>query len=661
MAQRDFYADDRSAMVTFQLARRGIATPAVLDAMKAVPREAFIPEDLREFAYEDSPLPIAEEQTISQPFIVARMIELAGLDPSDTVLEVGAGSGYAAAVMGKIADKVYAIERHKALAEQARKVIEKLDYGNVRIVHGDGTNGLPGEAPFDAIIVSAGGDIPAALKDQLAVGGCLIIPLSVDGHQVLTEIRRIDEDEYETIEHDAVRFVPLVADPDKPGHVQPGHKTPTATRPGHSAPDLASVMAEAAEPFDTHDDLARMAERFADRKVVCLGESTHGTSEFYSARAAITEHLVREHGFNIVAVEADWPDAAIYDKAIREGAGERQHAAEPFARFPRWMWRNEETRAMVRRLREINRGREETYQAGFYGLDVYSLCASIEAVIEFLEGEDSDLAEAARERYGCLTPYCSEPGSYARMRIGDGFRKCEDRVVSVLTELLKERVENGEGLFDAEQNARIVKEAEKYYRIMYYGDANSWNLRDSHMADTLDRLLEHRGPDAKAIVWAHNSHIGDASQTEMGWIRGEHNIGQLVREKYGDDCALIGFSTHEGEVAAADDWDGRMRVKTVRPALEDAHEDHAFRTGIGRFLLDLGALDETQRQRLSEPKLQRAIGVIYRPETERASHYFRASLASQFDAWVWFAVTRAVEAKSASPAEGEDETWPFAV
>lgn len=661
MAQRDFYADDRSAMVTFQLARRGIAMPAVLDAMKEVPREEFIPEDLHEFAYEDSPLPIAEEQTISQPYIVARMIELAGLERSDKVLEVGAGSGYAAAVMGKIANQVHAIERHKALAEQAKRTIEKIGYGNVHIVHGDGTKGLPGEAPFDAIIVSAGGDLPPALKDQLAVGGRIIIPLAVNGHQLLTEIHRIDEDQFEIIDHEAVRFVPLVPEEDRPGHVQRGHKTPTAARPGHSAPDLAGVMAEAAEPFDTNEDLARMVERFADRKVVCLGESTHGTSEFYSARAAITEKLVRDHGFNIVAVEADWPDAALYDKLIRPGAKERQHADEPFTRFPRWMWRNEETWALLRQLREINRGRDQKYQAGFYGLDVYSLCASIEAVIAYLEDEDADLAKTAKERYGCLTPYCSDPGSYARMRIGDGFRGCEDKVVSVLTELLKERVEDGEGLFDAEQNARIVKEAEKYYRNMYYGDADSWNLRDSHMFDTLERLLEHRGPDAKAIVWAHNSHIGDASKTEMGWIRDEHNIGQLVREKYGDDCALIGFSTHEGEVAAADDWDGEMKVKTVRPALEDAHEDHAFRTQIPRFLLDLESADGGHRQMLAEPKLQRAIGVIYRPETERASHYFRANLAEQFDAWVWFAVTKAVDAKSAHPKQGADETWPFGV
>jgi len=416
MARTDMYADDRSAMVTFQLARRGIAMEAVLDAMREVPREEFIPEDLHEFAYEDSPLPIGSEQTISQPYIVARMIELAGLERKDKVLEVGAGSGYAAAVMGKIANQVHAIERHEALAEQAKKAIGKIGYGNVHIIQGDGTKGLPGEAPFDAIIVSAGGELPSALKEQVAVGGRIIIPLATNGDMMLTEIHRTDADQYEVIDHEAVRFVPLVADAQGNAQFDQGRKTPTAGRPGHRPPDLAGGMAEAGEPFETYEDLAEMVDRFAGRKVICLGESTHGTKEFYEARAAITQRLVREHGYNVIAVEADWPDAAIYDKAIRTEAGERQHAEEPFTRFPRWMWRNEETWAMLHRLREINRARDPGHQAGFYGLDVYSLCASIEAVLAYLKEHDRDAARAARERYGCLTPYCAEPGAYAGQR-----------------------------------------------------------------------------------------------------------------------------------------------------------------------------------------------------------------------------------------------------
>lgn len=243
------------------------------------------------------------------------------------------------------------------------------------------------------------------------------------------------------------------------------------------------------------------------------------------------------------------------------------------------------------------------------------------------------------------------------MRMGDGYERCEDEVARVLTELLHQRLD-GEALFDAEQNAHIVAGAEAYYRTMYYGRADSWNLRDQHMADTLNRLMEQRGPNAKAVVWAHNSHIGDASASEMGWSRGEHNLGQLVRERYGDESALIGFSTHDGEVAAADDWDGAMQVKRIRPALNNSIEDVAHQTGHERFLIDLSRLDRGQRALLSQPRLQRAIGVVYRPDTERASHYFNADLPGQFDAWVWFRTTRAVNARSATPRPGEDDLFP---
>jgi len=655
MPAKDRFQTERSAMVTFHLARRGIEDEPVLKAMGTVPRERFIPEDLREFAYEDAPLPIAAGQTISQPYIVAEMIALARLGPGDVALEVGAGSGYAAAVMSRIADQVYAIERHKALAQGARRVLTEIGYDNVEIIHADGTKGLPEHAPFDAIIVSAGGELPEILTDQLAPGGRLVIPLDAEDGQVLTVLEKDDEGQITTTEHGLVRFVPLI--PDEPGGGGGGAPfLSRSRRPSRDRSKPADVLAAHAERFETHEDLAALAERFADRRVICLGESTHGTSEFYTARAAITQRLVADHGFTIVAVEADWPDAKYYDRAIRTVA-EGRPADEPFIRFPRWMWRNEETWDLLRALRDLNADRPAERQAGFYGLDVYSLAASLEAVLGFLDARDPAAAEAARERYACLTPYCADPAAYGRMRQGDGYQRCEDEVARVLTELLEKRLD-GEALFDAEQNAHTVAGAEAYYRTMYYGRAESWNLRDQHMADTLDRLMEQRGPNAKAVVWAHNSHIGDASASEMGWSRGEHNLGQLVRARYGAKSALIGFSTHDGEVAAADDWDGAMQVKRIRPALSHSIEDVAHQTGQARFLIDLSQLDRGQRAILSQPRLQRAIGVVYRPDTERASHYFNADLAGQFDAWVWFRTTRAVNARSATPRPGEDDLFP---
>ena len=301
---------------------------------------------------------------------------------------------------------------------------------------------------------------------------------------------------------------------------------------------LSHLIAEAAEPFGDLDELAELAERFAHKRVVLLGEATHGTAEFYDARAAITALLVEKHGFNIVAVEADWPDAAVYDAYVR-GLPRPNVPRAAFTRFPTWMWRNGEVAAFLNRLKAINEEiADPDRKCGFYGLDVYSLSASIEAVLTYLDKVDPATARIARERYGCLAPWRSDPVRYGRMALSRGYAVCEKPVTEALLDLLKKRldylIKDGEAFFDAEQNARIVAAAEQYYRVMYYGDAVSWNLRDQHMFDTLERLLAHRGPGSKAVVWAHNSHIGDAEFTEMGQVRGEHNIGQLARARFGD-------------------------------------------------------------------------------------------------------------------------------
>jgi erythromycin esterase-like protein len=401
---------------------------------------------------------------------------------------------------------------------------------------------------------------------------------------------------------------------------------------------------------------------FGDARVVLLGEATHGTSEFYRARAVITRELIRHHGFTIVAVEADWPDAARIDRYVRH------HAPSPargrsFARFPGWMWRNVEVTEFADWLRAHNESRAPDSRASFHGLDVYSLGASIEAVLEYLQRVDPESAKIARQRYGCLTPWHEEPAGYGRAVLRGGKDSCEDEVAAQLADLLNKRLaymrEDGEAFFDAAQNARIVRAAEQYYRIMYRGARESWNLRDRHMFDTLQALLASRGLDSKAVVWAHNSHIGNAAATAMGW-QGEFNIGELCRTAHGDDAVLIGFGTDRGTVAAASEWDLPMEVMNVRPARPDSYE-YAFRkTGIARSLT---SWREPERRGLAdtlrESMLERAIGVIYRPESERLSHYFEAVLAEQFDAYVWFEETRAVTPLPAERPQGVPETYPF--
>ncbi|HEY6670662.1 MAG TPA: protein-L-isoaspartate(D-aspartate) O-methyltransferase, partial [Methyloceanibacter sp.] len=360
-APQDQHARDRAIMVAHHLEARGISDPIVLAAMGEVPREAFVSEPLAAFAYEDSALPIEAGQTISQPYIVARMIELLELQHGDKVLEIGAGSGYAAAVLSRIASKVYAIERHKELADQARARLKALGYDNVEVICADGTKGLPDQAPFDAILVSAGGPkVPETLKQQLAIGGRLVIPVGRDVHQTLLLVRRLDEDTFEEEDHGAVAFVPLIG---AEGWVDSAQaKTATqidahtsgfadgllipAQRARAIRTKVSHLIAEAAEPFGDLDELASLAERFADKRVVLLGEATHGTAEFYDARAAITEMLVAKHGFTIVAVEADWPDAAVYDSYVR-GLPRPKVPKAAFTRFPTWMWRNGEVAAFL--------------------------------------------------------------------------------------------------------------------------------------------------------------------------------------------------------------------------------------------------------------------------------------------------------------------------
>jgi erythromycin esterase-like protein len=328
------------------------------------------------------------------------------------------------------------------------------------------------------------------------------------------------------------------------------------------------------------------------------------------------------------------------------------------------MWRNREVAVFVDWLRDYNGGiDEEERKAGFYGLDLYSLGSSIEAVLNYLDKTDPEAAKVARQRYGCLTPWEKDPAVYGRVALTRGFEQCEAAVLKQLREMLEKGTEylsrDPVRYFEAAQNARLIANAERYYRVMYRGSRESWNLRDTHMFETLEALFAARGPQSKAVVWAHNSHVGNAAGTEMG-MRGEINIGQLCREKYGRAAAIIGFGTDHGTVAAASDWDGPLEIMTVRPSQEDSYERLCHESRVPPFLLDFRR-DENDavREALSRMRLERAIGVIYRPDSELLSHYFDAVLPEQFDAYIWFDETKAVTPLTADAGHGMPETYPF--
>jgi erythromycin esterase-like protein/predicted phosphoribosyltransferase len=391
-----------------------------------------------------------------------------------------------------------------------------------------------------------------------------------------------------------------------------------------------------------------------DARVVLLGEATHGTHEFYRERAFITRRLITEMGFSAVAVEADWPDAYRINRYVRGTSADEEavQALADFGRFPTWMWRNADVLDFIGWLRTHNETQPPDTRAGFYGLDLYSLRASMQAVLAYLEKVDPEAARRARHRYGCFDQFGEEMQEYG-YAAGFGLHpSCEREVVTQLLELHRQRAEYArrdgrvaaDEFFYAEQNARLVRNAEEYYRTMFRGRADSWNLRDRHMGDTLGellRFLDRSRSGARIVVWAHNSHLGDARATQMG-EGGELNVGQLVREQYGASAVLVGFTTFTGTVTAASEWDGPAHRKHVRTALAGSYERLFHEAQIPRFLLPLRN-DLQLASALATPRLERAIGVLYLPETERASHYFYARLPEQFDFVLHFDETRAVE------------------
>lgn len=406
----------------------------------------------------------------------------------------------------------------------------------------------------------------------------------------------------------------------------------------------------------THDDYDSLMELIGDASFVLLGEASHGTHEFYRERAHITQRLIAEKGFTAVAVEADWPDAYRVNRYVRSQGDDidSRQALAGFKRFPTWMWRNTDVVDFIEWLRNYNGSLSHQVPAvGFYGLDLYSLFTSIDEVLKYLGKVDPEAERHARARYACFDHFEEDSQRYG-YAAGFGLSaSCEKEVVSQLRDLQAHAAdylqhdapETADAFFYAQQNARLVKNAEAYYRTMFRGRISSWNLRDRHMAETLDALAQHlshtTGRPARVVVWEHNSHIGDARATEAG-AQGEWNVGQLARERYGDEARLIGFTTYQGTVTAASDWDAPAERKRVRPALAGSYEEAFHHTGLSHFMLPLREKNPAA-EALSDRRLQRAIGVIYLPESERRSHYFYARLPQQFDAVLHFDETHAVE------------------
>ncbi|HEX3873034.1 MAG TPA: erythromycin esterase family protein [Solirubrobacteraceae bacterium] len=408
----------------------------------------------------------------------------------------------------------------------------------------------------------------------------------------------------------------------------------------------AAVRRLTGSPVD-HDALV---ESIGDARFVLIGDATHGSHELYAERARITRWLVARCGFRAVAVEADWPDAQRVNAYVSGRGPDRDagSALGDFARFPRWMWRNTVVRDFVEWLRRHNDARAPDQRTGFYGLDLYSLTASIEAVVTYLDRTDPAAAGRARARYACFDHVGAQGQRYAEAVAEDSSRSCEEEAVAQVVEMLRGGVlrtghDITDDVFDASQNARLVRDAERYSRALSHGRAASWNLRDEHMADTVEALAVHLGgrrAPARIVVWAHNSHVGDARATETA-ERGEHSVCALLRDRHPGEVIALGLTTAQGTVTAAADWGAPAQTMRLRAPLDGSVEQLLHETGTESMLVPLGRhlVDE----RLRETWLERAVGAVYRPEAELFCHYMRVRPAERYDAVIHIDRTHALE------------------
>jgi erythromycin esterase-like protein len=440
--------------------------------------------------------------------------------------------------------------------------------------------------------------------------------------------------------------------------------SPTSTE---VTPALVDRLREAARPLGNPADLDPLMERIGDAHYVLLGEASHGTSEYYTWRARLSRRLIEEKGFSFIAVEGDWPDCYRVNRYVKgwpDSGTSAREVLDAYERWPTWMWANEEIVELAEWLRGYNNRRLEGEKVGFYGIDVYSLWDSLDAVSSYLERVDPAAAEAARQAYACFEPYWEDEQQYALATTSLVPKSCEDEAVAMLRELCERastcREEDPEAFFNAEQNALVAKNAELYYRTMVGGGSASWNIRDTHMTDTLDRLMQHHGPDSRCVVWEHNTHIGDARATDMS-SEGMVNVGQLVRERHGvEDVVLVGFASHRGSVIAGRHWGAQMERMQAPPARTGSYEDALHAAGEDDKLLifsevaDLGPL--------LDPRGHRAIGVVYHPDRERYGNYVPSVLPLRYDALLYLDETHALHPLHLEPEPtGEAQTFPTGV
>lgn len=616
-----------------QLKDKGISNTLLLEAFQDIPEAFFLSENLHPYFYEDVRIEKAIEKTEPRVIVVARMLEQLQVKEEEKILITGVDSVYILAALSKIYKEVYAVETTKTYSDWALEILKNIDITNVHIKTGKLENGWKEKAPFNAILSATEfKEIPSSIKKQLKIGAKLLAPVGPDwAHVMLETIERISETDYITKALRDNYFIP------KPKLIP---KIGTEVYPDN---DIIDEIGISSIPFKTIKKfpIDGLLERIGDARVVLLGEASHGTSEFYTARQEITKALIEKKGFNLVCAEADWSDAEQINNYVRN-----QYQSQdwmPFARFPEWMWKNKEVLDFVEWLKKYNSKRNNTI--GFYGLDLYGLENSIDLVINYLQDIDPKLATLAKLRYSCIMPYMSNPTVYGKLVKNKKLESCEKVVLKMLFDLLKnkKKLNHSQAYFYAYQNATVVVDAERYYKAMYYGSAESWNLRDFHMFYTLKSLLDYYGKESKAVVWAHNSHIGNALATEM-YARGEINIGHLCKEHFGSKSYNIGFGTHTGTVAAAKNWGEAMRVMPINNSVSESYEQLCHKTNVTNFTLPLREEHSEKKLRdfLSTPRLQRAIGVVYRPKTELMSHYFQAVLPSQYDEYIWFNKTKAI-------------------
>lgn len=616
-----------------QLKDKGIKNQLLLDAFKNIPTTLFLSKELYPYTFANTTIEDEIIKVEPRIFAVAKMLENLKIKKGDKILAIGLDSVYVMAILSRICKEVYTVEPNEAYAEWALEVLKNINITNVFIAVGDNKQGWKENAPFDSILITSEfEEVSTQLKKQLKIGGRLLIPIGPDWAHIIFEIiERVSETDYNVKKLKDNFFIP-----------NPKILPEIGTQ-DFPEKEIVDEINKRAHPFSSIKEypIDKLLERIGDAQVVLLGEASHGTSEFYLTRQEITKALIEKKGFNFVCAEADWSDAEQINAYVKNQQTQKDWI--PFTRFPQWMWKNKEVLNFVEWLKEYNALNKN--KTGFYGLDLYGLENSIELVINYLEGIDGDLANLAKSRYACIRPYMTDPAVYGKMVVSHQLESCEKEVLKMLVDLLKNKnkLNHSPEYFYAYQNANVVVDAERYYKAMYYGSAESWNLRDFHMFYTLKSLLSYFGPQTKAIVWAHNSHIGNALATEM-YSRGEINIGHLCKEHFGDKSYHIGFGTHTGTVAAAHNWGNAMNVIKVSNSLPKSYENLCHKTQIDSFTLPLREKFSGQKLRelLSAPKLERAIGVIYRPETERQSHYFQAVLPSQFDEYIFYNESQAV-------------------